>query len=279
VVVKSFDGAESVPAQAIDPDDAAATMDLKILDGSLADLHGARVAVSSMRASSQGWKVGDQVKLWLGDGTPATLQIAAIYERGLGFGDLTLTRDTVIGHTARNLDDQVLIRTAPGAEIDAALANLASRYPMSSVIHADDLTGQLAKDLAISAWLNKLLVTVMVGYAALAAANTMVMAALARSRELSLLRLVGLTRRQVKRMVHAEQVGLLGTALVIGGAIAAMTLTAAVNTLTGHPVPYVPPLGWLAVIGGTTLLALITTVLPIGRLLRIPPVENIGVKE
>jgi len=42
---------------------------------------------------------------------------------------------------------------------------------------------------------------------------------------------------------------------------------------------YLPPLGGVAVIGGTTLLALVTTVLPIGRVLRVPPVENIGVKE
>ncbi|MGC9668445.1 ABC transporter permease [Planosporangium sp. 12N6] len=279
VVVRMLDEAEVVPAQAVDPDGAAATMDLRIIQGSLADLHGGRIAVSSMRASSQGWKVGDQVNLWLGDGTPARLQVAAIYERGLGFGDITLTRETVAGHTATNLDDQILIRTAPGADIDDALKNLSARYPTSAVVRADELTGQLAKDLAISAWLNKLLVAVMVGYAALAAANTMVMAALARSRELSLLRLVGVTRRQVKRMVHAEQVGLLGTALAIGGAIATATLTAAVNTLTGHPVPYVPPLGLVAVIGGTTLLALVTTVAPTGRLLRIPPIENIGVKE
>ncbi len=119
----------------------------------------------------------------------------------------------------------------------------------------------------------------MVGYAALAAANTMVMAALARTRELALLRLVGVTRRQAKRMVQAEQASLLGVALVIGAAIAGVTLTAVVNALTGQPVPYVPPLGWPAVIGGATLLALTTTVLPIGRLLRVPPVEHIGLKE
>jgi putative ABC transport system permease protein len=280
VVVRTFEAdAESVPTQAIDPADVTATMDLGVVQGSMADLHGARMAVSSMRASSQGWHVGDRVQLWLGDGTPVTLQVAAIYERGLGFGDITLDRDTVLHHTARDLDDQVLIRTAPGADVDTALASLAARYPMSSVLPAAAVTGELAKDLAISAWLNKLLVAVMVGYAALAAANTMVMAALARSRELSLLRLVGVTRRQVKRMVHAEQVGLLGTALVIGGTVAAATLTAAVNTLTGHPTPYVPLLGGAAVIGGTALLALVTTVLPIGRLLRIPPIENIGVKE
>ena len=40
-----------------------------------------------------------------------------------------------------------------------------------------------------------------------------------------------------------------------------------------------PPLGWVAVIGGTALLALLTTVLPIGRLLRVPPIEHMGVKE
>jgi putative ABC transport system permease protein len=279
VVVKIFDGAEPVAAQAIDADGAAATMDLQVREGSMAELRGASVAVSTVRASSQGWQIGDQVGLWLGDGTPVTLRVAAIYQRGLGFGDITLTRDTVAGHTGGDLDDQVLIRTTPGADVDGALARLVARHPGSTVVRAGDLTGTLATDLAISAWLNKLLIGVMVGYAALAAANTMVMAALARRRELALLRLVGVTRRQAKRMVQAEQAGLLGVALVIGAAIAGVTLTAVVNALTGQPVPYVPPLGWAAVIGGATLLALTTTVLPIGRLLRVPPVENIGLKE
>ena len=279
VVVKIFTGdIQVVTAQAIDAD-AAATMDLKVREGSLSDLRGASVAASGLQASTSGWKVGEQVELWLGDGTPATVRIAAIYDRGLGFGDVTLTRDVVAGHTATNLDDQVLIRSAPGADVDGALAELAGRYPASTVVPTTDLTGHLAHDLAVSAWLNRLLIGVMVGYAALAAANTMVMAALARRRELSLLRLVGVTRGQVKRMVHAEQVGLLGVALTIGAAIAAVTLAAVVNAVTGQPVPYVPPLGWAAVLGGTVLLALFTTVLPVGRLLRVPPVESIGIKE
>src|SRR5207237_376914 len=132
------------------------------------------------------WKVGDHVKLWLGDGTPATLRVAATYQRGLGFGDIVLNRDTVVGHTARNVDDKILIRTAPIADIDHALAKVAARYPASTVVRPDDLTSRLATDLAISAWLNRLLVGVMVGYSALAAANTMVIAALARGRELAL---------------------------------------------------------------------------------------------
>lgn len=119
----------------------------------------------------------------------------------------------------------------------------------------------------------------MVGYAALAASTTMVMAALARRRELALLQLVGVTRRQIRGMVRAEQAGLLGTAVLIGVTIAVLTLSAIVNGLTGSPVPYVPPLGWAAVLGGTTLLALVSTVWPVRRLLSAPPIDNIGLKE
>ena len=163
------------------------------------------------------------MELWLGDGTPVTLRVVAIYERGLGFGDITLTRETVAGHTARDLDDEILVRADPGRpRRRASPVRSARRAPAS-------LTGQLADDLAVSAWLNKLLIGVMVGYAALAAANTMVIAALARRRELAVLRLVGVTRRQAKRMVHAEQAGLLGVAVVMGATIALATLAVVVQ--------------------------------------------------
>ena len=263
VVVRALDGAEPAVARAVDSTGLSSTMDLGVREGSLAELHGDTVAVSRLQASSSGWQVGDQAELWLGDGTPVNLRVVAIYDRGLGFGDVLLPRQLVAGP-----DDEVLIRG------DATVA-----YPGAEVVPAAELTGRLSQDLAVSAWLNKLLIGVMVGYAALAAGNTMVMAALARSRELALLQLAGLTRRQVRRMVDAEQVGLLGVALTVGGVIAALTLTAVVNALTGRPVPYVPPAGGLVVLGGTTLLALVTTILPVARLLRVPPVRNAGTRE
>ncbi|MFF0175919.1 ABC transporter permease [Micromonospora profundi] len=275
VITRVLGEPQAVGAQGIDIEGVDKTMDLKVTEGSLADLRGATVALSTLQASSQGAKLGDQATMWLGDGTQLTLRVVALYERGLGFGDVTLSRETVSGHTATNLDDQVLVRT----EADADLAGLVDSYPGSGLIDTSAVNGQLEKDLALNAWLNKMLIGVMVGYAALAAANTMVMAALARGRELALLRLVGVTTRQVKRMVHAEQVGLLGTSLLVGGIIAAVTLISVVRTLTGQLVPYVPTVGWMSIIGGAALLALATTVLPIGALLRTPPVNGIGIKE
>ncbi|MFB4306837.1 FtsX-like permease family protein [Actinomadura sp. GTD37] len=279
VVTPADMGAMAVVAQGVDPQGAEQTMDLGVRSGRLADLRGGTVAVSASAADSAGWKVGKDAKLWLGDGTPVTLRVVAIYDRNFGFGDVTLANETLAGHTASGLDDRVLIRTAPGANAAGALAGLAAEYPASTVTGTSELTGELAQDLAISAWLNKMLIAVLVGYAVLAAANTLVMAGLSRTRELSLLRLVGMTRGQVRRMAYAEQAVLLGVALAIGGGIAAFTLSSIVNALVGQRVPYVPALGWITIGGGSVLLALTAAVLPVARLLRTPPVEGIGVRE
>ncbi|MET7283680.1 FtsX-like permease family protein [Kribbella sp. NPDC005582] len=252
VIVKVMDTLEVVPAQAIDVSDSKTTLDLKVSDGSLADVGPESIAVSATQASSRNWKVGDQADLWLGDGTVKKLRIAAIYERGLGFGDVVLSPATV-GRPPTKL----LIR----ATADAVPA-------LKGAVPSEQSTAAVSKDLAISAWLNKLLITVMVGFAALAAANTMTMAALARRRELAVLQLAGVTTRQLKRMVRAEQAGLLGVSVLIGGAIAAVTLTAVVYALTGGAVPYVPLTGVLAILGGATLIAMATTIVPIARLLR-----------
>jgi putative ABC transport system permease protein len=264
VLISTMGDAETFGAQGIDPSGRAGTVDLKVTGGSLAALNPAGVAVSTMQAATLGWHLGDRVKFWLGDGTPVDLRVVALYDRGLGFGDVVLDNGLLAGHTASGRIDRILIHSAPGADLTA----LTARYPGSSVLQTAALQGKLASDLQLSAWLNKMLIGVMVGYAALAAANTMVMAALARRRELGLLRQVGVTRGQVKRMVHAEQVGLLGTALLIGTAIAGVTLSSVVNALTGDPRPYVPVLGYVVVLGGATVLALTTTVLPVARLLR-----------
>ncbi|WBC09437.1 FtsX-like permease family protein [Micromonospora sp. WMMA1947] len=277
VVVRALGGIEPVAALSVDPAGVTSTMDLAVRRGTLADLGAGTVALSTMQASSSGWDVGDKAELWLGDGTPVTLDVIAIYDRGLGFGDVTVAAETVAGHTAANTVDEVLVRGGPDA--GAALATWAAARPGTEILDAATRTRLLGTDLALGAWLNRLLIGVMVGYAALAAATTMVMAALARRRELALLQLVGVTRRQIRGMVRAEQAGLLGTAVLIGATIAVLTLSAIVNGLTGSPIPYVPPLGWAAVLGGTALLALVSTVWPVRRLLSAPPIDNIGLKE
>ncbi|BAL88585.1 putative permease [Actinoplanes missouriensis 431] len=274
VIVPLMGDAETIVARAVDPASLGETLDLGVIEGSVGELRDGTAAVSRTQASLFGWDLGEKVEMRLGDGRSAQVRIVAIYQRGLGFGDVMLPLSQVGG-----LSDEVLISAPVSASVDAAVRDVAATHPGSAVVDTAELTGGLARDLALSAWLNRLLIAVMVGYAVVAAANTMVMAALARRRELAMLRLAGVTKRQIKRMVNAEQAGLLGTAVVLGASIAGLTLSSVVRALTGNPVPYVPAIGALTVLGGAAILALATTVLPIARLLRTPPVEDIGIKE
>lgn len=54
---------------------------------------------------------GSTLDLTLGDGTPATLTVAAVYARGLGFGDLTFAHDLLARHVDNPLTASLLLST------------------------------------------------------------------------------------------------------------------------------------------------------------------------
>ena len=76
-------------------------------------------------------------------------------------------------------------------------------------------------------------------------------------------------------MVRIEQAVGLGLALTVGGGIATLTLVPMVKGTSESAIPYIPAGGWLAVIGGTILLGMAGTLLPILRTLQ-TPIEAIG---
>jgi putative ABC transport system permease protein len=65
------------PAKGIDGPGA---LNLSVRQGSLSDLHDGTIAVDG----SWNKRVGDTMDLWLADGTPVTLRVAAVLDTGLG---------------------------------------------------------------------------------------------------------------------------------------------------------------------------------------------------
>lgn len=104
------------------------------------------------------------------------------------------------------------------------------------------------------------------GFAAVAAANTLVMTVLDRRRELQMLRLIGSTRRQVLRMLRWEALLITGAGLALGSAIALATLFPLTRALTGEA-PYVPPVLYGSFVAAGLLLGLAATGLPARRAL------------
>jgi putative ABC transport system permease protein len=256
-------------------------MDLGVVSGTLADLSGNAVAVDRLTADAAGLHVGDLFHGWFGDGTPTALCVAAIYTRGLGFAALTVPADLLRAHTD-GYDSAVLVstRVADRSRVTAALTReVDGLAPGAAVVSRSGYQAVVDRNIEQNAWINQVIIGVLLVYVVIAAVNTLVTAALGRRRELATLRLAGTTRLQVLRMVRLEQALLLSLALVVGVVIAAATLVPMVKAVTGSAVPYIPIAGWVAVIGGTVLLGSLATVVPIRRVLRINPVEAIGIRE
>ncbi|NUS10948.1 MAG: ABC transporter permease, partial [Streptomyces sp.] len=253
-----------------DPAALPGVLDLGMRAGSLASLtgDGRTVAVDTLLAGTAKVHVGDRLSLWLGDGTALRPTVVAVYGRGLGLGSLLLPRAVVAPHAASALDTEVLVRDAAGADPGAVRRGLERLgVPGQTVTDRAGYRARADRDLELNGWANRVMAGVLGGFAAVAAANTLVMTVLDRRREVALLRLAGTTRRQVLRMLRGEAVLVAVAGLGIGGAIAWTTLVPIARGLTGTG-PYVPASQALALAAATVALTLVSTALPARAVLR-----------
>ncbi|MFF8692602.1 FtsX-like permease family protein [Streptomyces sp. NPDC015144] len=233
--------------------------DLDIRTGSLTALRPGTVAVDTTLADSAGVRTGDRLALRLPDGTPARPQVVAVYGRGLGTSLLTFPAADLADRVTAPYASEVLVRATPaGAKGLAALGTVT------------DATGYAAaQDEAreLNAWANTVMAAVLGGFAAVAAVNTLVMTILDRRRELTVLRLIGTTRRQVLGMVRWEALLVTVAGAVLGTAIALATLFPMMRGLTGED-PYIPPLLYGTFVAATIGLGLAAMLLPARAALR-----------
>lgn len=238
VAVGRLLGAEasvSLSAQGVDPRALGTALDLRSRAGDLTTLSDTSVAISTTTASWLGLGVGDTARLYLGDGTPFRGQVVAIYERGFGFADVTLEHDLLLAHTTRKVDASVLVRSDPKASvIPEVLSDVAADYPGTVLRDGLAVDDQLTEQQA-NAWVNYLVVGLIIGYTAITVVNTLAMSTGARRREFALLRLSGTARRQVVGMMRRETVIVIVAGVGIGTLLSAFPLILVSLALSDSP--------------------------------------------
>ena len=247
---------------------------LELVAGSRSQAFAALTGGSSLLAplslaEADDWKVGTVLPVATGSGT-TNFTIAGIVEHSFPAGDgreslLIDSRQAVrfFGSGVAGFDDLEVL--TPGRGPAAAAA--ASRYGLSatSVSTIESTTEQALSGtvgmLPAVAWLA-------VAIAVLAVVNTLVVNVRQGRHELGLLRAVGLSRSQARRLVLA-QAGLLGgVAAVLGvglGCLLAVPLLVA-STSPGFTPAFVFPITTvLALLGGVVVAVLLAGVLPARR--------------
>ncbi|MFF3378582.1 FtsX-like permease family protein [Streptomyces sp. NPDC002680] len=264
---------ESGSAMILTPD-AADVLDLGVRDGSLSRLTGATVAVSSDAARSRDAAVGRRVSLVLGDGAKADAEVVAVYDRGLGFGDVVLSHDLAAGHTTTGLDQSILVRTDGTADARQAVAAFAASRPGLAVEDTDPVSsGKGLADAPPEVWINLALIVVLLVYLLLSIANKLVAATAQRRVELGALRLNGTTPRQIRAMMRREAAVTAATALTTALLLSAVPLALLGQGFLGRPWPAGPV--WLlpALALTVTATAFLTIELPTRHALRTPPAD------
>ncbi|MFJ3663404.1 ABC transporter permease [Streptomyces sp. NPDC090119] len=269
-------------AQGVAPERLSETMDLDVIEGDVAQLTDGTVALSRTVAETIHAHRGDKFVVRLGDGTMIKPRVVAIYERGFGFGDVTLSNDLVVAHTTSQVDSAVLIRSKDGTDsktLEGALRNAMKPYPTV------DVGGRGAFQNAPGAggsgdWaLNLLFQTLLLGYIAIAVVNTLVMATAARVREFAMLQLIGASRDQVRAMMNGEARMVVFSALLFGLLATIPPLVGISTSLTKSPVPSISPLGLIAIVALTVALSWGSIALATKYALRSAPVDAIGGRE
>jgi putative ABC transport system permease protein len=198
--------ADSVSA--VNPATAAQVVDVDVQDGAIEDLGPGKIAIFEDEATDRGLGVGDTLTVEFASGGPQDLEVAAVYGDATYAGNFLVDLDTfTAAYPSNNLDLFAFARAADGADLEdarGAISEVLAPFPQL------ELQDRTEFEQAQRDQLNQILVSVN-GLLALALfiavmgiSNTLALAVIERTREIGLLRAVGMHRKQVRRMIRME---------------------------------------------------------------------------
>ena len=230
----------TVTVTAVDVAGIGAVIDLDVTAGSLADLDpAAGLLVHADAAADRAIVVGDEVVLAFVSGDTVRVSVAAIYDQNAFWGDWLIDQSLHDSVATSANDDVVAVKVAT-AEPEAARAVLdqvIAAYPQADLEDRQEFQASAESNLDTVL----VLVNVFLGFALLIAlvgiVNTLTLSVFERTREIGLLRAVGMTRRQLRRMIRweAATVALYGAlvGVVLGVAFGVATATAIPDDIIG----------------------------------------------
>jgi putative ABC transport system permease protein len=203
---------------AADPTAVQEITDLGLAQGSLSDLHSSEIAVFQDTADDNGWAIGQNIPVRFAETGVQNFTLVATYTEHATVGDYLISIEAYDANIADHFDSKVLMTIADGVDADAARAavtTVADSYPQGDVQDRAEYSKAQTKNMDMLLNLIYALLALAVFIALLGIANTLALSIFERTRELGLLRAVGMTRRQLRATVRYESViiALLGTTL------------------------------------------------------------------
>jgi putative ABC transport system permease protein len=201
----------------------------------LRELGDGQAIVSDDFAAAHGLEVGDSFGLLTQTRKKPGFEVAGVFDAKLGvFGSVLVTQAVLARDFSQTQDTIDFIKTAPdadSAEVQALLSKgVEALFPVAEVLNQQELKEDREKQVETLVNLFYALLLLAVVISLFGIANTLALSIHERTRELGMLRAIGMSRRQVRTMIRYEAVI---TALI--GAILGMALGIIFATLIAQP--------------------------------------------
>jgi len=266
---------------AVDPATAGRVFDLGMLEGSIEALTVDGILVDDGQAADRHLAVGDTLEFGFLNGTTHRLTVEGIYTKDDLAGPFVVSHALHEQSGADQFDFSVYVAKTKGvsdAAAGAAIARIADAYPNADLQSRSEYIESQAS--AIDPIVNLMfgLLGLAVIIALLSIANSMALSIYERTRELGLLRAVGMTRRQTRRLVRLETVlvALLGTGLgLVLGVFFGWSISVAIRG-GGLGAFRIPVLPLVVVVGIAVLGSLVAALRPARRAARLNVLDAIA---
>jgi ABC-type antimicrobial peptide transport system permease subunit len=227
-------------ATAGDPAQLLSVHRLHLVSGTAAGAPG-DLLVTQKVATANGWSPGRQVKAEFQDRTSTSWRIAGVYADVKtvvsGIPEIIVRTADFRPHDPAAGIDRIDVLRAPGADeagTERAVQTALGQWPSLKVQDRAAIKKENRTSIDLLLTLVLVLLVLSVVIAALGIVNTLALSVIERTREIGLLRAVGMQRRQVRRMIRYESVlisifgALLG--LIVGTLAGSATQQAVVDS-------------------------------------------------
>ena len=231
------DGVTTSALTAVDPASLPAVTNLHVIRGRLSDLTGGGIVLAEHIARERHLDVGDTMTMTFARTGRQSVEIVGLLRDqdadGLSTGYL-ISLATFAKNYSENVDASILVKLADGVDTaagGAALRAALADYPTADIRdQGSAVAGRLqAIDQVLGMVTVLLLLTVVI--ATMGIANTLALSMLERTREIGLLRAVGMTRAQLRSMVRTEALLVAALAVLVGLLLGTGLGSAAVTVL------------------------------------------------
>ncbi|GAA0369530.1 FtsX-like permease family protein [Actinoallomurus spadix] len=262
------------------PADLRRAARLSLVSGS-AELGADGLLVDRPTAASEGLRVGSAVGVRFPDGGSASVRVAGIYARNPLVGSRVLALPAYLAHTDHPTGAALMVNVAKaGTATKQGVERALSAYPGLKVQDQSDVKRSVQQGVDQFVLLLTALLALSIVIAALGIINTLALSVIERTREIGLLRAIGTSRRQTRRMIRLESVLIAAFGAVLGIALGVVAGIAFQRALRGQglnvlSVPVTTLAGYLVL---SAVIGVLAALWPAWRASRIDVLRAIAVE-